>query len=147
MQEHTPIDATTRDKTSPVWDMSQERAFIETLLNQRFNFFLVVFSLAVAGVINSKGNLQLSLVLSIGAAITALLASTLARSQEKLGLILADLRTDPSHPVSIIDSRARKGGSRMRIVGIWIPRLCSGTLIVGAALAWLGVFTIKTLAP
>ena len=33
------------------WDMSQERAFLENLLSQRFNFFLVFFSLVVAGVL------------------------------------------------------------------------------------------------
>ena len=28
-----------RDRLSPVWDMSQEKALTETLLNQRFSFF------------------------------------------------------------------------------------------------------------
>jgi WD40 repeat protein len=40
--QHKPIPASIRDSTSPVWDMSQERAFIETLLNQRFNSRLVI---------------------------------------------------------------------------------------------------------
>jgi predicted HTH transcriptional regulator len=30
----------TRDRASPVWDMSQERVFLESLMNQRFNFFV-----------------------------------------------------------------------------------------------------------
>jgi len=29
LREHKPISASERDRLSPVWDMSQERSFIE----------------------------------------------------------------------------------------------------------------------
>jgi disulfide bond formation protein DsbB len=141
-EAHLPIDAETRDKSSPVWDMSQERVFIENLLNQRFSFFLVVFSLVLAGAINSKIQLHLQIVLTLGAIVTSLFAAVLGRSQDKLDLILADLFQDPTHPATIIDSRARKGGSRRRLIGVWIPRICSAVLIAGAVLAWLGVLQV-----
>jgi disulfide bond formation protein DsbB len=142
-----PIDAETRDKTSPVWDMSQERAFTENLLNQRFSFFLVVFSLVLAGSINSKAQLHLQVVLTLGAIVTGLFASVLGRSQEKLDLILADLFSDTTHPATVIDKRAKKGGSRRRLIGVWIPRICSAVLIVGAVLAWLGVLQVPRVGP
>ena len=145
LEVHSPLDATTRDKSPPVWDMSQERVFIENLLNQRFSFFLVVFSLVLAGAINSKAQLQLQIVLTLGAIITTLFAAVLGRSQEKLDLILNDLFSDSSHPAAIIDSRANKEGSRRRLIGFWIPRICCVVLIAGAALAWVGVLQVPKL--
>ncbi|MBM4064499.1 MAG: hypothetical protein FJ266_02485 [Planctomycetes bacterium] len=105
-----------RDKTSPVWDMSQERAFIENLLGQRFNFFLIFFSLVMAGSTNAKTQTQLQIILGIGSVICGLLASVLGRSQEKIDLILQDLFADESHPAGIIDRRSKQGGSRRRII-------------------------------
>ena len=125
-----------------MWDMSQERAFIENLLNQRFSFFLVVFSLVLAGGINSKAQLHLELVLTLGALVTTLFALVLARSQEKLDLILDDLTSDSTHPAAVIDKRAKPGGSGRRLIGIWIPRLCCLVLIVGAAPAWCGLLRV-----
>lgn len=61
-EKHFPLSAELRDKTSPVWDMSQERAFIENLLGQRFNFFLVFFSLTVAGSVNAKAQIHLQII-------------------------------------------------------------------------------------
>ena len=141
-EAHEPMDAATRDKSSPVWDMSQERVFIENLLSQRFSFFLVVFSIVLAGGINSKAQLHLQIVLTLGAIVTSLFAAVLGRSQEKLDLILADLFSDSSHPAAIIDRRAKKGGSRRRLVGVWIPRICCSVLILGAVLAWFNVLQV-----
>lgn len=138
---HKAIPAAERDKTSPVWDMSQERVFIEQLLNQRFNFFLVVFSLVIAGAINSKQQIHLQIILTIGLTLELSLASLLGRSQEKLDLIIHDLCSDPSHPVTIINSRAEPKGSRRRLVGIWIPRACCAVLFVATVLAWFDIFT------
>lgn len=135
---HTPISASVRDQTSPLWDMSQERAFMENLLGQRFNFFLVFFSLVVAGSVNSKTQFHLQIVLGIGAAICVLLATTLARSQEKLDLILTDLLSDPSHPVTIINNRAKPNGSRRKVISSVIPRVCCLLLLVGFVCALTG---------
>ena len=135
---HAPMSASVRDKNSPVWDMSQERAFIENLLGQRFNFFLVFFSLVIAGSVNSRTQLHLQIVLGIGTAICVLLATTLARSQEKLDLILDDLFSDPSHPVTIINKRAKPSGSRRKVISSVIPRLCCSLLLVGFVCALIG---------
>jgi len=135
---HAKQSAANRDKASPVWDMSQERAFIESLLTQRFNFFLVLFSIVIAGSVNAKTQVQLRIILGIGTVVGVLFASVLGRSQEKLDLILNDLFTDDSHPATIIDKKAKKSGSRRRLIGVWIPRLCCAVLIVLFALAICG---------
>ena len=109
---HPKQTAAERDKASPVWDMSQERAFIENLLNHRFNFFLVFFSIVLAGAVNAKTQTHLQIILGLGSVICVLFAMVLRRSQEKLDLILNDLFTDESHPYTIIDKRAKKCGSR-----------------------------------
>ena len=48
------ISAEIRDSSGPVWDMSQERVFIETLLVQRLNFFLIFTGFVITGALNSK---------------------------------------------------------------------------------------------
>jgi len=144
---HPKQTATERDKSSPVWDMSQERAFIENLLGQRFNFFLIFFSLVIAGSVNAKTQTQLQIILGIGSVICFLFAAVLGRSQEKLDIILADLFTDESHPATIIDGRAKPCGSRRRIIGIWIPRLCCAILIIGFILSLCGVLKVAQKNP
>ena len=146
-EQHAALDAKTRDALSPVWDMSQERVFIENLLNQQFSFFLVVFSIVVAGAINSKIQLHLRIVLTLGSVVIGLLSMVLRRTEEKLDLILDDLFSDPSHPAAIINRRARHGGSRRRLIGIWVPRLCLGLLMTGAVLAWAGILAAPNAMP
>jgi len=141
-ESHQRLTASERDKTPPVWDMSQERAFIENLLGQRFNFFLVFFSIVMAGSVNAKTQLQLQLLLGIGVVICVLFASVLRRSQEKLDIILNDLFTDETHPAKIVDMRARPCGSRRRIIGILIPRICCGILILGFVFSIIGVLKV-----
>jgi len=139
---HPGISAAERDKASPVWDMSQERAFLETLLNQRFNFFMVLFSLIIAGSINAKIQIHLQLILTIGTIIIFLFCLVLIRSQEKLDLALKDLYTDETHPATIINNRSEKGGSRRRLIGVYIPWFVTITLIIGAILAWCNILKI-----
>jgi hypothetical protein len=141
-QQRDEISASIRDKTPPVWDMSQERAFIETLLNQRFNFFLFMFSLVIAGGINSKKQVHLQIILTIGAVITILLASLLVRSQEKLDIMLKYLFADKSHPAAIVNALANPKGSRRRLLGIYIPIICCLLLVTGAIMAWFDVLKV-----
>jgi hypothetical protein len=142
-----PMDTAFRERKSPVWDMSQERMFIENLLSQRFGFFLVAFSLVVAGAISCRVQLHLQIVLTLGAIVTFLFARVLGRSQEKLDIILAELWADPTHPATIVDKRAREGGSQRRLIGVWIPWFCYHVLIAGAALEWLRILEVSNVGP
>lgn len=121
-----------------MWDMSQERAFIENLLGQRVNFFLLLFSLVIAGAISSKNQQHLIIVLVLGAIICWLLALTIFRSQQKLDLILDELMKNEEHPVAIIDKKA-KGISMRRIIGYIVPISCSISLTIGALLSWANI--------
>jgi hypothetical protein len=141
---HPKQTAAERDKASPVWDMSQERVFEENLLSQRFNFFLLFFSLVVTGSVNAKTQVLFNTILGIGSLVCVLLAVVLAHTQQKLDLILKDLFTDESHPATIIDRRVMKGGmSRRRMIGLYIPWICCIILIIGLALALAGVVEVR----
>jgi glucan phosphoethanolaminetransferase (alkaline phosphatase superfamily) len=141
------------------WDMSQEREFIENLLSERFNFFLVFFSLVIAGVLSASAVWHLWTVLVFGTLICFLLALTLFRAQQKLDVILAILSEDKQHPAKISDDLAQKpevrakvpflvrwsiAGSRRRLIGYWIPLLCVLFLILLFVLALLGVINPET---
>jgi hypothetical protein len=131
-----------RERTSPVWDMSQERALNDTLLGQRFNFFIVFFSLVIAGAINAKTQQQLEFVLAIGFVICLLLALVVARTHKKLNIILTILSADPTHPFTIVDRKASAGSKQwINDMGLWIPTLCCAMLFLGFLLSVSGILT------
>lgn len=111
--------------TSPRWDVSQERAFIETLLGQRMGFLLVFFGLVIAGAVNARTLpiVQFS-ILACGTLFAAMLALAIGRAQKKLDLLLSVLKQDPHHPVTIIDEMAGPSGSKRKLIGYAIPWLC-----------------------
>jgi hypothetical protein len=121
---------------SPRWDISQETAFTETLLGQRFNFLLVFFSLVTGGAINARESpLVQASVLSMGGVICLCLMLAIHRAQQKLDLIIKVILQDPEHPVTVIDGMAT-GPSRRRLIGYYIPTFCFVSLACWALLEW-----------
>ncbi len=120
------------------WDMSQERAFIETLLNGRFNYILLLFSLITTGMFTVGQYWHLQFVLSIGTAVLFCLTLTVQRAQRKLDLIIDELKSDSAHPVSIIDERAGPSGTKRRLIGFYIPWALTIVVAVLAVLAVAG---------
>lgn len=124
------------------WSMSDERAFIENLLCQRFNFLFIFFGLMLAGAVATDSRFLFCSLLLIGAGITAALAATLARSQMKLDYILdARLHADGSeHPAREVDLACNnlKPGSMRKWIGRYIPPICSIVLGCGFVLGLLG---------
>ena len=113
-----PVDSRTN------WNMSQERAFTENLLCQRFNYFIVFYSIIVAGFINTPNKIYAQLILTLGTVITVLFASVLNRTQKKLDALLEEIFKDDSHPATIADKKVGgSSGSRRRIIGFWIPTI------------------------
>ncbi len=93
---------------SPVWDTSQERAYMENLLNQRVGFFLVFFALVVAGAVNAKTReLQLA-ILASGLLIAALLYLPICRASAKVDLLVKALLACRSHPAKLADDQANE---------------------------------------
>jgi hypothetical protein len=128
------------DNLGPRWDLSQERAFIETLVGQRFNYMLIFFSIICAGFINAKDEGALQAVLpTIGAIVCACLALAIGRAQQKLDIILGLLHRDPRHPVSVTATHA-SGKSRRGLIGYTIPWMCTAILAVAATVSWIGTF-------
>jgi hypothetical protein len=120
---------------SPRWDISQERAFVENLLGQRFNFLLVFFSIYVAGAVNIKDDRILqSFVLTLGAMIAFFLAWAIFRTQKKLDIVLNNLH--PSHPHKIIEEQLKFPTGRYFIAYV-IPSICFFALTLWALYDWI----------
>src|SRR5947209_7526815 len=72
----------------------------------------------------------------MGATILVCLTLAVFRAQHKLDLIFKIIIEDPKHPFTVIDKLA-SGPSRRRLIGYYVPALCSITLISLAIGAWI----------
>jgi hypothetical protein len=130
-----------RDSKPPVWDMSQERVLMEQNLAQRFNFFLLFFALVIGGALNAREQLHFQVVLTLGAFISGVLTAALSRTATRLNAVLENLRTDPTHPYTIISTTVGDRGVR-KWLWQYLPRACFGCLVIAAALSWLSVLHV-----
>lgn len=108
------------------WTMSDERQFIETLFNQRLNFYIITYSLVITGTITAKSDTDKIYVLFIGAFLCFLLGISLYRACHKLLLILKLLHRTKQHPVRRVGRLARRYDwplsiSINHVTGIWLP--------------------------
>jgi hypothetical protein len=133
------LSADDRDKLSPVWDMSQERLLVVTLVNQRFQFFMVIFSLVIGCAANAKNHVLQSFMLVFGALIATLLAIALYQVHVRHRVILRILREDPTHPYTISWSKSPRMLRAKDIVAVVIPVICCVTLLIGATLSLLNI--------
>jgi hypothetical protein len=147
MTDSAPIEIR-KQFQSDSWDMSQERAFMENLFCQRFNFFIVIFSLVIAGAASANTQKKLSAILLIGSALCLLVALTIYRIYAKLIWILKALHRNEGHPVAV----SSKGMKEERgfwglpfgvnwIIGFLIPLLCCAVLLYGSYLSITGTLT------
>jgi hypothetical protein len=133
-----------RDEKSPVWDISQERSFIENLCNQRFNFFIVFFSVILVGIANAKTMIVQHSILLIGTLIAFLLFLGLCRVYHKLNIIIEIIYEDESHPSTIVNKQAKGFGVRW-IYSYAIPILCLLVLFIGIIMSFCGC--LEAVAP
>lgn len=122
------------------WNMSDERAFLENLLNQRFNFFIVLFSAIIASYLTIDSDIHKLIILGIGCIILFLMSLIVFRSQRKLDEILKILYEDPMHPTAKINNIVGSKGSKRKILGYTIPILC---LIILIALFIVQILKLK----
>lgn len=101
----------------------------------------------MAGAGNVKTQNQVLIILGIGSAVTVLFAMVLARTPEELDILLGNLLTDAMHPATLANNRAKWGGSRRRLIGIGIPRLCRSLLLLVFVLSLVGVLHVPTTGP
>jgi hypothetical protein len=137
------IDNETRDKTSPVWDMSQERALLEGLVSQRLHFFLIFVSALLATAINAKLQIQLQLLLTSGAAISWWIALAISRVLARLDVTLKILSTDETHPFSQVNRELGKSevGRGWVVLFLWATCLL---ISIAAALVWARLITVPS---
>jgi hypothetical protein len=130
------------------WDLSQERVFIENLFCQRFNFFIVIFSLVIAGAAGANTQPKLDAILWVGLVLCTLVALTVYRIYVKLIWVLRSLHKIPEHPVAQSGVYVKQLGARglfgvNAIIGIIIPLICCSTLLAGAILASFRILAAK----
>ena len=131
------------------WSMSQEREFMENLLCQRFNFFLVLFSLFVAAAAACGNDKTAGLILVVGSVMCLMVWMTIYRAHVKHHWIMQErMYKTEGHPAKIVnDEMKKRGGSSLfsvsRWIGIVIPAVCCGILIAGALLILCGVIKVS----
>jgi hypothetical protein len=131
------------------WTYSNEREFIENLLCTRFNFFLVFYSLIIAGLATASNSTIIPIILILGTIISISLALVIYRSHIKLDIILNDclkFRDNKStHPAAIIEQLCKVRKSWIKrlfsvrwIIGWFVPLICCISLLCGTILYFLG---------
>lgn len=129
------------------WDMYDERAHVENLVNARLNFLVVFYSVIIAGVMAARSQVEQSIVLTLGTTIVIMSAIAVHRAHAKLDTILKIIYGKGNGigplPETQEEFRLRplhqQGLRATAIVGLWIPLFCSVTLLVGTFASWLGL--------
>jgi disulfide bond formation protein DsbB len=127
------------------WNMSDEREFMENLLCQRFNFFLVMFSLILAAAFTARPHLDRTLILATGVILSVMVWLTLYRAHVKHHWIMQHLYGRPEHPAAIVNTEVKKQGRKSFrsvswFVGVGIPLLCVLVLLVFTVISAIGWF-------
>jgi hypothetical protein len=129
------------------WTLSQERQFMEDLVQKRFNFLLLVFTFLIGGALAAKSQVQLKIILTLGWFLFALVSATVFRAYVKLDELLKILHEDPSHPISIVQKRIKTRSFSLFgvqwMIGALIPCLGTVGLLFVTVLAWLGCVKVK----
>ncbi len=135
----------TPENTEETWDLSQERVFYENLLARRFDFFLVIFSLVVAGAVTADTKGELVSVLIVGLVLSLLMGFAVYRIFTKVIMILRILHRTDGHPVKIMGIKTKEAKWPLSfpvndIFGYIVPIFCNLVLFVGLLLAICNVW-------
>ena len=121
-------------------NLRDERNHTEGLLNQRFNFFIIIFGFIIAAIpyLFLKNLILLMIVFLLGTFIEFILALSIARAQRRLDVSIEILKEE-GDITEIIKERADKGcflipGRRSvrRWIGYYIPFIITTLLIVSS---------------
>ncbi|WP_319496332.1 hypothetical protein [uncultured Cohaesibacter sp.] len=122
------------------WDLSDERAFVETLVNQRTTILLAAFSLTMGGAFGTGVSVVMKqLILIFGAVVCCLITLTVWRVQKKLDILIRLIKMDAGHPITVVDSIIGSTGSKRKLIGYALPSLYSIALVSAAIAAVLGL--------
>jgi len=91
----------------PEWTMSQEREFMENLVNQRFYYFCVIYTVIVGGAFAAKSDDKAKAILFFGAILLGFMLWSIRHANNKLKHILSVLHRIEDHPVRFIGLMAK----------------------------------------
>lgn len=115
------------NETHKLTEIYEERRHMENLLNNRFNFFLLIFASIIAAFFSVKNENQLRLILIIGFIVEVLLLLGIGRAQLKLEFYLRIIRKDSQHAEAAANYYANTSGniflrrSANKIIGYYLP--------------------------
>ncbi|HJA09129.1 MAG TPA: hypothetical protein H9962_08080 [Candidatus Mailhella merdigallinarum] len=117
------------------WDIYKERAFIENLLCQRFNFFILSFALIVTASATVNTTTLYNIILTSGIIICTLLFFTIYRIYTKLDIALKYIyENDKDSIFHEIQKRTHEYPLNFknmnRLIGVFIPIACVLTLVI-----------------
>jgi hypothetical protein len=132
-----------RQKEADVWELSQERQFMENLVSNRFNFFIVFFGVILVYAFSTADMDSRCVILCVGSTFSLFIAVTVHRAQVKLTYILRILHRCRRHPVRRIGrlTSHRPYGSfpATWLIGSVIPFFATGILLVLAVVTVVSV--------
>jgi hypothetical protein len=127
------------------WTLWDERAFVETLANQRLYFFLVFMGLIIAGSMTSQPKCMKLTILIFGGIVSGFFVTTISRSFRTIDHILTHLTNYNTDNEVVGHWAAMKSDSRFdrcimptdhnaylsnALLGQWIPWICMACLLV-----------------
>lgn len=127
------------------WNFYHEREFIEKLLNQRFNFIIVIYSIFIAAAATVETPTMFIIVLGVGFVFTLLMFFNIYRAYVKFNIMVKILYKLPEHhPLPVVSKEIKAMGCRALfgtnlIVGVIIPLFCVLSLLAGFILALCNV--------
>lgn len=126
------------------WDMYQERSFIENLFCQRFNFFILAYTIFVMAACTVENEISIRIILFSGIIILFLLWLTLGRAYVKLFVVLKKIRENEGVIPDIdkvVDSYPfiAKLVSVLPIMTYIVPFTCIISLVILLIFGWNGL--------
>lgn len=122
------------------WTFYNERAFIENLFSERFNYLLIVYSLIVTAFSTVQDKNNKLIILCLGFIVTSLISLTIYRIYIKLDITLKILHSlEKNHVFPIIQKETKaKGWKAFKnvnpLIGIIIPCFFVLSFIIGIIL-------------
>jgi len=129
------------------WSYFSEREFVENLVSQRFNYFIVAYSIFITASATVNEVKSLIIILSLGILVLSFIGFTIYRTHVWLDIVFKILHNLPEkvHLFEMIREEQKKSiwikrhhGSVNKMIGIYIPLFCCLTLIIGLILVLIG---------
>jgi hypothetical protein len=138
------------DTTPPNYDThrseyAKEREFLESVMNTRFNFLLVVYALILTAAASAKTTQIATFILIDGLIVCTSLALATHRAYTVVLPIIKAMKADSTTPLAWAIQQASKSHPLSRTanawIGAWIPAFCFASLAFALVALWMGVWS------